>query len=64
MNYYLIDEKCTLCGLCVTICPDNAVSMGRGAAVIDQSRCSHCGECKEQCPEDAVRVFVTKSEAV
>ena len=57
MNYYAVNEKCTLCGMCVTVCPEDAVMIGRGTAVINQLSCTNCGECYENCPENAITVF-------
>ena len=62
MKYYLITDRCTLCGMCVTICPDEAISVGRGGMVIHQGRCTNCGECFENCPDDAIDVFVSDSD--
>lgn len=46
-------EKCTCCGLCIDICPDQAISMNDGV-VIDPSKCTGCGSCANECPNEAI----------
>lgn len=47
------EERCTLCGLCETICPTRAITLGQRPRV-DVERCSGCGVCVEQCPNAAI----------
>ena len=44
---------CTLCGVCVEICPVQALSM-EDAVQVNQDLCLGCGQCAYQCPEDAM----------
>jgi len=51
-------EACTACGICLTACPYDAISMGeeggRQAAVISPTGCKGCGGCVPICPENAI----------
>ena len=53
-----IDESlCTGCGVCVTVCPYNAMSKDeRGVARVDEEVCKGCGTCAASCPERAIRM--------
>jgi 2-oxoacid:acceptor oxidoreductase delta subunit (pyruvate/2-ketoisovalerate family) len=46
-------EKCISCGLCIDICPDQAISMNN-VVTIDSSRCTGCGSCVAECPSEAI----------
>lgn len=41
---------CTGCGACTAACPDGAVSVVDGLAVIDRTACLACGRCVRACP--------------
>ena len=47
-------EKCTGCGVCVDVCPLEAISLNDGIAVIDEDSCTECGLCVDECPNDAI----------
>lgn len=49
-------RKC-LAHPCTTVCPVNAVSIGKNAAIIDQSKCIKCGRCVTACPYQAILRF-------
>lgn len=50
-------ERCTACGLCVSHCPENALSIGEREVVeLESSLCSGCGECLQACPTGALGV--------
>ena len=46
-------EKCTCCGLCVDICPEQAISMN-DAVTIESSKCTGCGSCVNECLTEAI----------
>jgi len=47
-------EKCTGCGVCVDVCPLEAISLNDGMAVIDEDTCTDCSLCVNECPNDAI----------
>ena len=47
-------EKCRGAGDCVTACPEDAISMVDGVAVINQSECDLDGICIPACPNGAI----------
>ncbi|MCZ7664380.1 MAG: glycyl-radical enzyme activating protein [Thermoleophilia bacterium] len=50
-------RKCTLCGACVGVCPENACSIEGDRVVTDRQRCTACGKCAGACLTHA-RVIV------
>ncbi|AKI96689.1 4Fe-4S binding protein [Kosmotoga pacifica] len=51
----VIDRKrCTLCGLCVDICPYFALSIENNSVVVDTDECFGCGLCQSRCPVKAI----------
>jgi len=44
---------CAGCGICVDVCPQQAISM-EGAAVIAPDFCTGCGACVPECPRGAL----------
>jgi NAD-dependent dihydropyrimidine dehydrogenase PreA subunit len=50
--------KCNGCGSCVEVCPQQAIVIHDGAAVINQGLCIQCGTCLEICPADAINEMV------
>lgn len=55
MNMICNYKDCTACGLCMTRCPKQSISMredhlGHLYPVIDQSTCINCGLCSKNCP--------------
>ena len=56
IHYYVIDDKCPGCGICVKECPQQAItSMGKKKPVVmDESKCIKCGVCFDVCKMDAI----------
>jgi ferredoxin len=57
-SYFVEAEVCKACGMCVKVCPVDAISDGvkKVPAVIDQDKCVSCGVCIETCKFDAVKI--------
>jgi len=49
-------QRCTGCGLCVEVCPMDAIHVNGDAAVVDEALCRGCGVCANECPNDAIRL--------
>ena len=49
-------EKCTGCSLCLTVCPDQTLSLLHGKAMVSGNRCLACGHCRAICPTQAITV--------
>lgn len=52
-----IASFCEGCGNCVKTCPNNALSLKNGKAVVDHKLCILCGYCNPVCPEFAIRLI-------
>ena len=52
-----ISTFCKGCGTCVKTCPNNALSLENGKAVVDHKLCLLCGYCNPACPEFAIRLI-------
>ena len=52
-----IDEAlCNGCGLCVTVCPSDTITMKGKKAVVTGTESLNCGHCMAVCPTGAVQV--------
>jgi NAD-dependent dihydropyrimidine dehydrogenase PreA subunit len=59
--YAVNEPKCTGCKKCLSVCPQDAISIVDGKAVIDKEECIGCGRCLRVCSEKAIYV-IPKSE--
>jgi predicted aldo/keto reductase-like oxidoreductase len=48
---------CKGCGLCITQCHNDAITLIENKAVIDNAKCLLCGYCSRECPQFAIRVI-------
>jgi len=51
---WINQEACVGCGICVDVCPVDAISMEGQKAVITMDECIRCGRCHSACPQEAV----------
>jgi NADH-quinone oxidoreductase subunit F len=58
ITYFIIDEKCPGCGLCVDPCPTEAITFvaKKKPVILNQERCIRCGTCYDICKMGAVGV--------
>ena len=51
------DERCSGCGICITMCPYGARSLDRdrGVIVVNEILCEGCGSCAAACPSGAAQ---------
>lgn len=67
---YKVRGKCKTnrCDLqCMTACPEDAISIVNGEAVIDVARCTRCGECVSVCPLEAINpahVYLDEAQCI
>lgn len=60
-HHQVDSDRCISCGLCVSQCPEGAISMVKGKAVIDKDKCIDCGICVtgnghyRGCPVNAIK---------
>lgn len=55
----LIDEKCTSCGLCVSVCKDFSLLLENGKVKLSETPifgCIGCGHCMAICPTGAIEI--------
>ncbi len=57
IEYYVIEDACTGCGLCRRKCPQEAISGEKKQPhVVDPEKCIQCGVCFDVCKFDAIGV--------
>jgi len=62
-------EKCSGCGICMPLCPYNAISLkenesGKLKASIEVTSCKGCGVCYAACPSQAIVLHGYTKEAI
>ena len=50
-------NKCVGCGLCVDVCPQEAIVLSRGIANIEKDKCVECEACLAECPQEAIMLI-------
>lgn len=56
-KFYIADERCTGCSICVKSCPAGTIRMYRKMPYWDNN-CEDCNRCINICPEQAIQVSV------
>ena len=53
-----IPEKCTQCGLCFPVCPDDSIPVNKECKRedFDYDYCKGCGVCSKVCPFGAIEM--------
>ena len=46
----LVEELCNSCGLCISGCEENALTLVDSLPVRDAGKCNYCGDCIKVCP--------------
>jgi heterodisulfide reductase subunit A len=60
---YVIPEKCNSCGVCVKVCPVNAISLCAGGGInVNPISCIGCGLCVPRCPQQALDLLHSTDE--
>ncbi len=55
LSYTIKSEKCKKCGMCLRVCPANAISGNREQGyTIDSEKCIKCGQCFQVCKFSAI----------
>lgn len=57
MSTLIITSECVKCGICVDICPADAIIEGEEQYIITAA-CINCGKCKDACPIEIGRAHV------
>lgn len=52
---FFADDKCTSCGLCEKICPEEAIVIKNGKPEWTKKKCQHCTACINRCPAKAIQ---------
>lgn len=52
-NGFKVDESCTSCGICASVCPVNNIKMQKRPQWLHH--CEHCMACLQWCPEQAIQ---------
>ena len=56
----MIDDNCTACDACPSVCPNEAITAGSPIYVIDALKCTECvgahdePQCIDVCPADCI----------
>ncbi|MFH1156541.1 MAG: nitroreductase family protein [Pseudomonadota bacterium] len=57
-------ERCTGCGLCISVCPSDTLSLFNGKATVTGNESMNCGHCMAVCPQSAIRVEALENDTL
>lgn len=65
VGYHIISDKCVMCGLCKSVCPEEAIIGEKYISyradnkpfIIREQKCTKCGLCLAICEEHAIEIF-------
>ncbi|MBN2349187.1 MAG: 4Fe-4S binding protein [Bacteroidales bacterium] len=60
----IIQENCSLCGLCQQLCRFQAINYTNNHFNIDEYSCEGCGLCVTACPEQAIQILRNNNNKV
>ena len=55
--------KCDFCGVCVGVCPVDAITLGRADLAVAHETCINCDFCVDLCPTEALSQDAPKKKA-
>ncbi len=56
IEYFILEDKCTGCGACLKLCPQQAIDAYGLIHTIDPAKCVRCGICRDACSFEAIMV--------
>jgi pyruvate formate lyase activating enzyme len=54
---FFTSEKCTGCGACAAVCPENAITIADGKSRTNRLLCKGAGQCAAVCPNEARNIM-------
>ena len=54
MSIKINTEKCTGCGDCVAVCPNNCLEIDGKNVKVKEDECIDCGLCVPECKKEAI----------
>jgi len=63
---FVIENRCTGCGVCVEVCPYRAIELNRetDVAVVNEALCEGCGTCAASCRSGAMNLRGVRDEQI
>lgn len=56
LQLIFVRDRCTLCGICATVCERSAHHLGASGHSINREQCTACGACVAECPSGALAI--------